>query len=311
MKNEDESCEILFEYLRSILYDKVIQKLELETLEEPYRKLGMGLSVLAQYVEQLQTYSEELSRGNLSVVCPAKDNLLCTNLKNLHANLNHLTWQAKQVAEGDYSQHVSYLGEFSEAFNTMTEQLRERELLLIEEAERKKNEAMQMKDKAYRDMLTGIGNRLYFEQCMEKIIEKKGTLTLSYMDLDHLKYVNDHFGHIEGDTYIRGFVRNIRDVINEEAYFVRIGGDEFCIVQEGKLRDRIEEKLSLALRTFEEENRTKYPAGFSYGVLEIDLEKENLSVNQILMQADAIMYQQKKMHKEQSKQYLKQAQESW
>lgn len=58
--------------------------------------------------------------------------------KNIHANLNHLTWQAKQVAKGDYSQTVSYLGEFSEAFNTMTQQLKERELKLKQEAEREK-----------------------------------------------------------------------------------------------------------------------------------------------------------------------------
>ncbi|MFR7901198.1 MAG: hypothetical protein ACLU6Y_16235 [Ruminococcus sp.] len=42
---------------------------------------------------------------------------MCENLKNMHSNLNHLTWQAKQVAKGDYSQTVSFLGEFSEAFN--------------------------------------------------------------------------------------------------------------------------------------------------------------------------------------------------
>ena len=48
----------------------------------------------------------------------------------------HLTWQAKQVTAGDYSQHVSYLGEFSDAFNTMIRQLKERETQLKEEAEK-------------------------------------------------------------------------------------------------------------------------------------------------------------------------------
>ena len=57
-------------------------------------------------------------------------NFLCENLKNLHANLNHLTWQAQQVTKGDYSQHVAFLGEFSTAFNEMTRQLQEREAKL-------------------------------------------------------------------------------------------------------------------------------------------------------------------------------------
>ena len=82
----------------------------------------------------MKRYSAEISKGNLSIEAPGRDNFLCENLKNIHANLNHLTWQAKQVAKGDYSQSVSYLGEFSEAFNTMTKQLKEREEELEEEA---------------------------------------------------------------------------------------------------------------------------------------------------------------------------------
>ena len=113
----------IIEYLRSILYDRHIQTLDIESLDEPYRKLGQGLKVLQKAVEELLAFSADISQGNLSGPCPSRDNFLCVNMKNLHANLNHLTWQAKQVAAGDYSQHVSYLGEFSEAFNTMTAQL--------------------------------------------------------------------------------------------------------------------------------------------------------------------------------------------
>ena len=85
------------------------------------------MQYLETAVKEMKQCSAALSKGDLSSFKPARENFLCENLKNIHANLNHLTWQAKQVAKGDYSQTVSYLGEFSEAFNTMTEQLRERE----------------------------------------------------------------------------------------------------------------------------------------------------------------------------------------
>lgn len=124
---EDRNSELLFEYLRSILYDSKIKALDIEELDEPFRKLGKGMQFLQHAVEEMLEYSADLSRGNLSAPSPGMDNFLCVNLKNMHANLNHLTWQAKQVAAGDYSQHVSYLGEFSAAFNVMTEQLKERE----------------------------------------------------------------------------------------------------------------------------------------------------------------------------------------
>ena len=135
---EDKNSELLFEYLRSILYDKKIQPLDVEQLDEPFRKLGRGLQYFAKTFTETKQYAAALSRGNLSVQPPPRENFLCENLKNIHANLNHLTWQAKQVAKGDYSQTVSYLGEFSEAFNTMTQQLKERELKLKQEAEREK-----------------------------------------------------------------------------------------------------------------------------------------------------------------------------
>ncbi|MFR7901196.1 MAG: GGDEF domain-containing protein [Ruminococcus sp.] len=53
---------------------------------------------------------------------------------------------------------------------------------------------------------------------------------LCYCDLDHLKYVNDNYGHGEGDWYIRHFSDTVSCNIRQEDVFARIGGDEFCIV---------------------------------------------------------------------------------
>ena len=141
---EDRNCELLFEYLRSILYDSEVKPLEIDSLDEPFQKLGMGLQYLETAVKEMKQCSAALSKGDLSSFKPARENFLCENLKNIHANLNHLTWQAKQVAKGDYSQTVSFLGEFSEAFNTMTRQLTEREESLKREAEREKTHANMM-----------------------------------------------------------------------------------------------------------------------------------------------------------------------
>lgn len=131
----DENCDVLFEYLKSILYDANIHTLNLDRLDEPFKKLGQGLQVLEQEVIELKECSSALSKGEFDSFHPSRDNFLCSELKNIHANLEHLTWQAKQVSKGDYSQNVSYLGEFSTAFNTMTAQLKEREQALKKEAE--------------------------------------------------------------------------------------------------------------------------------------------------------------------------------
>ena len=50
---------------------------------------------------------------------------LIQSFKNLHANLRHLTWKTQQIAGGDLSQQVDFMGDFSKAFNLMTHQLKE------------------------------------------------------------------------------------------------------------------------------------------------------------------------------------------
>lgn len=96
---EKKNCDLLFEYLRSILYDPEIKPLDLDSLDEPYHKLGLGMQFLAKSICEMMEYSEVFPKEKLSVSVPPRDNFLCKNLKNIHANLNHLTWQAKQAAK--------------------------------------------------------------------------------------------------------------------------------------------------------------------------------------------------------------------
>ena len=168
---EDKNCELLFEYLRSILYDPHVKHLNVEDLDQQYQKLGLGLQFLEKAVGEMKEYSEALSKGVLSVPVPPRDNFLCENLKNIHANLNHLTWQTKQVAKGDYAQTVSYLGEFSEAFNTMTRLLRERELSLRNEAEIEKTHASLMEN--YNQLLMDLIARSDEEILVVRMIDGK------------------------------------------------------------------------------------------------------------------------------------------
>ncbi len=301
---EDRNCELLFEYLRSILYDAKVQPLDINELDEPYRKLGMGLQFLDKAVREMKAYSAALSRGDLSGVMPARDNFLCENLKNIHANLNHLTWQAKQVAKGDYSQTVSYLGEFSEAFNTMTEQLQEREETLKRIAEEEKSHAERAESysqllmaEAHMDTLTKIGNLFFFQEKAEELLKTGEALAFCYCDLDHLKYVNDNYGHGEGDWYLRYFVNTVKSHIREKDIFARIGGDEFCMILLDCTKKDAEERILGMQNEFARETTRSYIKSFSCGIVEIVKDHEVMSLEQVMEKADSVMYQQKRAHK--------------
>lgn len=126
----EESCREMARYLDGILRDAGRARLDVGRLSEPCRELGEALRNFQGFAEELSAYATQLSKGNLAVEFPKNGGCLYSGLENLHANLKHLAWQAGQVAKGDYSQHVSYLGAFSDAFNTMTAQLKVREAQL-------------------------------------------------------------------------------------------------------------------------------------------------------------------------------------
>lgn len=81
-----------------------------------------GMPELYSTLTNVRAFAVGLAAGDLERPLPVKG-FLPGVLKSLQANLNHLAWQTKQIAAGDFSQHVDFMGEFSQAFNSMAEQL--------------------------------------------------------------------------------------------------------------------------------------------------------------------------------------------
>lgn len=140
----DKTAELLFEYLKNILYHPSRAHLDSAAFPQEFQKLVQGLLLLNDYIQEEQRFVKALAKGDLSLTSPDADNILIAPLKELQASLRHLTWQTQQIAKGDYSQHVDFMGDFSDSFNTMTAQLSERTAKLLEEKKliEKKNEEL-------------------------------------------------------------------------------------------------------------------------------------------------------------------------
>jgi two-component system sensor histidine kinase/response regulator len=67
----------------------------------------------------------QLGRGDVSGEMPRGKTLILQSLKSLQAGMRNLTWTTQQIAKGDFQQKISFMGEFSVAFNSMTQQLKE------------------------------------------------------------------------------------------------------------------------------------------------------------------------------------------
>ena len=87
---------------------------------------------------------------------------------------------------------------------------------------------------AYRDVLTGIGNRLYFEERLHVAVAKAQELGDSvgiiYLDLDRFKYINDSAGHKAGDKALQVIAERLAACIRKNDAIARMGGDEFTVL---------------------------------------------------------------------------------
>ena len=79
---------------------------------------------------------------------------------------------------------------------------------------------------AHTDPLTGLSNRFALDIELGRL-PRNGTLT--FLDLDHLKYYNDQFGHVRGDELLRSFSQLLAASLSKRANLYRVGGDEFAI----------------------------------------------------------------------------------
>ena len=88
---------------------------------------------------------------------------------------------------------------------------------------------------AHHDVLTGLANRASLIDRMNALLvasaEQRGQLAVHFIDLDHLKEINDRFGHDGGDFLLKTIAERLRAVIRSDDIVARLGGDEFVLVQ--------------------------------------------------------------------------------
>ena len=106
-------------------------------------------------------------------------------------------------------------------------------LNILDISERVQTEEL-LKEKAFRDPLTGLYNRHYFDESIERELKRsqryKRPFTIMMTDLAHFKLVNDQLGHQEGDRVLRDVAHLIQGQVRESDWVIRYGGDEFLII---------------------------------------------------------------------------------
>lgn len=399
---ENSYLNLLIKQIKDVIQNKPLSKSEkLVNVSDEFQSLQDAIYYLSDCIIESNHYLLSLSEGNLDATPPDRHNYVAGYLKGLNSIFKHLTWQTKQVANGDYKQRVNFLGEFSDSFNLMVKQLEEREIQLkektnalsqsmnllksimdtqsqwiivmdcenqeiiytnqsanehfyniitkekickhdctilekikyisnigtkgeyefscnhnrylsvtsypiewnhkraivhyISDITEEKESKTNLSNMAYTDELTGAYNRRYCNGVMKELADSKDNYSLVLIDLDHLKHVNDTFGHATGDEYLKTVTDVIRENIYDEDVLCRIGGDEFILIFINCTEETVEKKMKIIYDSLLKIKK-EYTLSISYGITYITQDM-SLSLDEIIELSDSKMYEFKKNYK--------------
>jgi diguanylate cyclase (GGDEF)-like protein len=153
-----------------------------------------------------------------------------------------------------------------------------------------------LRNQALRDPLTGLYNRRYMEDCLQRFVRlaerENREISLVMVDLDHFKRLNDEHGHAFGDQVLRDTALTLTGSLRETDIVCRYGGEEIVVILPDCPLERAADKAELLrLRIEELSNTHGADISASFGVA--SLPHTSTSVVDLLSAADAALYKAK------------------
>jgi diguanylate cyclase (GGDEF)-like protein len=153
------------------------------------------------------------------------------------------------------------------------------------------------------DELTGLANRRGFfafaQQQMKHARRNSESMVLFFADLDDLKTINDTFGHMSGDRALADTAQIFRETFRDSDIIARMGGDEFAVILGNApdpgiaaVRDRLEKRLA----EYNARRDGTFRLSVSVGLAIFDPARP-VTVDELIREADARMYEQKQAKK--------------
>ena len=173
-------------------------------------------------------------------------------------------------------------------------------------AERKAKENRRIADDLSRhvDALTSVRNKGGYSDYITMLQERLERNEISefavcMFDCDDLKYINDKFGHDDGDFALREIAAILNDTFRSTDVIGRLGGDEFvafALVGVENYGVNIKDRISQITKAHNEAANKPYPIEMSTGVCEF-ICSENVDIFELLEQADEKLYIEKNLKK--------------
>mgnify|MGYP003875094507 FL=1 len=181
-----------------------------------------------------------------------------------------------------------------------TQELRQANMHLKMQVEQRKLVEQKLFHQANHDQLTDLPNRALFrsklEQCLSHLKRHRDhQYAVLFIDLDNFKQINDQFGHQVGDDFLIEASKRIVNSVRGNDVVARFGGDEFVILlDQMDTSERIEDVAKRIIKQMAEPFMlSDRPANSGASIGICCFGRSNLSVDELLKQADDAMYQAK------------------
>lgn len=252
-------------------------------VEEKIQELESDIgSVSSEDEQQLEIYKEH------------QREMLDLHEKDIKKQQDELMFQVSQMSQ----KQEELLNMQKELMERQIELEKKKQTLGQQDMQKLQEDNFALKDLAETDSLTGLNNRRFFIEEIEKFItiSQNQILAVYMIDVDYFKQVNDKYGHLAGDEALMLIANAIKNAISEYDLLCRYGGEEFSVmsVVENKekaiqLAENIRKNVENIEFSFEGKS---VPLTISVG-LTIKLPDDTNDIDQILNVSDKALYKAK------------------
>lgn len=144
---------------------------------------------------------------------------------------------------------------------------------------------------AYTDNLTQLRNRTSLFREAEDLIKNEVPFLLIYMDLNEFKSINDNYGHLTGDEYLKRFAKEASSVFGASGALYRMSGDEFICIYMGDNVERLTNEIVVREWTSFQDIKVDF-LGVSLGY--VSFPEDGIALDYLIKEADKRMYEHKK-----------------
>ena len=207
--------------------------------------------------------------------------------------LKRVAGAAKHIADGNLSERLvdrgrDEISELASSINSLAKDLEEDHKIRIEVEARLHHQAIH-------DELTGLLNRKHANTVIDRLMsDHQSEHSVVFLDLNGFKGVNDLYGHAAGDEVLASVAKRLVKQVPQGATLARWGGDEFVVLMPGANEQQARD-LALTLHSIFDEkiisSKGQHNIGCSIGLA---TSSEHKNLEDALLEADALMYEQKK-----------------